>query len=619
MRLPEAEEDHQEALQANPYQASVWCGPQEFWLPQDTLPEAVTCETTLTLDSARPDDHLRLANVYKQRGGRAEAITRYRRTLELVPDQREALLSLGVLLAEQGQVEEAISHWQRLLHLRPDHAQAHHNLGVAQAQQGKLERAAESLRRALELKPDYADACFNLGNVLVQQRKRADAVAVYERALELRPDYPDAYNNLGLNLTELRRPGEAAVLLRQAVRLRPTSAEAHNNLGLALADLGRFSEAETCYHEALRLNARYTEAHVNLASAYKEQGRLPEALASYRVALWTDPHSVGAHWNRSLAWLAAGDFEHGWPEYEWRWRRKETPARPLPRPRWDGSPLGGRTILIYMEQGLGDMIQFIRYTELVKDRGGTLVVECPSFLLPLFSRCRGIDRLVAEGTPLPDFDIQAPLLSLPGLLGTTLATIPARVPYLSPDPGLVERWRDKLRGIDGFKIGITWQGNPHHRWDHYRSFPLREFAPLARLPGVRLISLQKGTGTEQLHAPDLGFQITELDSEQDASRVSFMDSAAIMKNLDLVIAVDSSLAHLAGALAVPVWVPLPAVPDWRWMFGREDSPWYPTMRLFRQRKLGSWKPVFQRMARELKEAQLSHCPALQKAPLRNEA
>jgi tetratricopeptide (TPR) repeat protein len=216
------------------------------------------------------------------------------------------------------------------------------------------------------------------------------------------------YNNLGLTLQELKRPGEAAVYLRQAVRLRPAFAEAHNNLGLALADQGRFGEAEACYHDALRLRPGYTEAHVNLGSTYKEQGRPAEAAACYQIALWLQPNSVTAHWNRSLAWLQGGDFARGWPEYEWRWRRPQTPPRSFRQPKWDGSPLEGRTILLHMEQGLGDMLQFIRYAAPLKRRGATVQVETLKLLVPFFRRCPGVDQVFAEGDALPDFDGQAP-------------------------------------------------------------------------------------------------------------------------------------------------------------------------------------------------------------------
>jgi hypothetical protein len=326
-------------------------------------------------------------------------------------------------------------------------------------------------------------------------------------------------------------------------------------------------------------------------------------LAGYQIALWLYPDAPSTHWNRALTWLQKGDFEKGWAEYEWRWKRKQTPPRAFRQPIWDGSPLQGRTILLYMEQGLGDMLQFIRYAPLVKERGGIALVECPRFLIPLFSTCRGIDQLVAEGDSPPEFDVQAPLMSLPRIFRTTLETVPATVAYLFPDAGLVEKWRHRLSSICGFKIGISWQGNPHHQWDRHRSIPLKEFAALARLPGIRLISLQIGAGTEQLKSA--GFEVLEFGADLDTISGAFMDSAAIIKSLDLVITVDSALAHLAGALGARVWLALAAIVDWRWMFQREDSPWYPTMRLFRQSKLGDWKWVLERMTTEVSKLRQS--------------
>jgi hypothetical protein len=349
----------------------------------------------------------------------------------------------------------------------------------------------------------------------------------------------------------------------------------------------------------LRLNPQYVDAHVNLASALKEMNRPQEALASYELALWLKPDAPSTHWNRSLVWLQEGDYERGWAEYEWRWRRPKTRPRPFPQPTWDGTPLAGRTILIWMEQGLGDIVHFIRYTALVKERGGTVIVECPAFLMPLLSRCPGIDRLVAEQTPLPTFDVHCSLMSLPLLCGTTsLAKVPAPIPYVFVDEERVQSWRQRLAGLTGFKIGIVWQGNPHHPVDRHRSVPLARFAPLAAVRGIRLISLQK-EGTEQLRAVAGRFVVSELDGTWDPPHEAFLDSAAIMKGLDLVVTVDTAIAHIAGALGVPVWVPLSEVSDWRWLREREDTPWYPTLRLFRQKRLGDWEPVFERMAREL--------------------
>jgi hypothetical protein len=275
------------------------------------------------------------------------------------------------------------------------------------------------------------------------------------------------------------------------------------------------------------------------------------------------------------------------------------PPRTFAEPRWDGSPLDGRRILLHLEQGLGDTLQFIRYAPLVKARGGTVLLECPVELMPLLSRCQGIDRLLARGDELPAFDVHAPLLSLPLLCRTTLTTIPARLTYLFADPDVVDHWRRDLASVSAFKIGIVWQGNPDYVNDRYRSIPLAEFEPLARVPGVRLYSLQKGKGTDQLRALAGRFEIVELVPELDAAGGTFTETAAIMKNLDLVIGPDTAAVHLAGGLGVPVWVALMGRADWRWLRDRDDSPWYPTMRLFRQRQARNWKPVLERIAEEL--------------------
>jgi tetratricopeptide (TPR) repeat protein len=553
----------------------------------------------LAIDPGEAEAWRLLGAACQGQGKPDEAAACYRQALRLQPRHVEALTDLGVALAEQGLLQEAVATLRQACLLQPGFAKAHYNLAVALAQQGKLDEAMAGFREALRLQPGYAAAHYSLGNILRDQGKRDEAIGSYKEAIRVKPDYGEAYNNLGLALTETGHAAEAVIILRQAVRLRPQDGGAHNNLGLALADLGKFAEAEASYHEALRLNPRDADAHGNLGSAYKEQGRSAEALACYQLALWLKPESPSAHWNRALALLQAGQFEEGWREYEWRWKRPQTPPRPFRQPAWDGTQLVGRTILLYMEQGLGDMIQFLRYAPLVKRQGGTMVVECPASLIPLFSTCPGIDRLVAEGSPLPEFDVQAPLLSLPRLLGTTLETVPANVPYLSAGPERVERWRRELEPLGGYKVGIAWQGNPKYQWDRHRSIPLACFAPLADMTGVRLVSLQKGPGAEQVRALHGRFGLVELTGEWDTEVGAFLDTAAVMKCLDLVVTADTAAAHLAGALGVPVWVALSAIADPRWLLGRDDSPWYPTLRLFRQNKLGDWTEVFQRMAQEL--------------------
>jgi hypothetical protein len=293
--------------------------------------------------------------------------------------------------------------------------------------------------------------------------------------------------------------------------------------------------------------------------------------------------------------LLKGDFQRGWAEYQWRWKTKQAPQRGFSQPLWDGQPLEGRTILLHAEQGLGDTIQFVRYAALVKRLGGTVVLECPKPLLPLLATFAGIDQLVGQGDELPAFATHAPLLSLPGILQTSLDTIPAAVPYLFAAPALKEHWREKLRAVHGYKIGINWQGQPGQGQWLARSIPLQQLATLAEIPGVRLVSLQKGAGREQLAEASGRFPLVDLGDEVDQAGGAFMDTAAIVMNLDLVITSDTALPHLAGSLGAAVWVALPLVPDWRWLLDRGDSPWYPTMRLFRQDQRGDWQGVFRRI------------------------
>lgn len=540
-----------------------------------------------------------LAGACEAQGKHVEAIASYEQAVGIQPADAEARTSLATLLAQCGRLDEGITHFQEAIRSRPSIAKAHHNLGVARAQQGDAAAAIKCFREAISHQPDYAEAYFNLGNTLGQQGEHAEAISCYREALVRRPDYVDALNNLGLALSTMRQACEAVVLLKQATRLAPRLVVPHNNLGLALAELGRFSEAEAAYEAALHLDPRFADAHVNLGSTYKEGGRHEEALASYQMAIYLRPDSASTHWNRALVWLQLGNYEQGWPEYEWRWQKPKAQVRSFRQPVWDGSPLAGRTILLHPEQGYGDTIQFVRYAFLVKAKGGRVLFECHQFLRRLFSSCRAIDELVPEGEPLPEFDVHAPLMSLPAIFSTTLTTVPAEIPYLFAECDLVEHWKQKLAHVKGFRIGITWQGNPHHQWDLHRSIPLLSFEPLARVDGVSLVSLQKSGGTQQIQEVAGRFHVLSLGSDLDEQSGAFVDTAAVMKNLDLVICADTSIAHLAGALGVPVWIAISKISDWRWLLARDDSPWYPTAKLFRQKSLGDWTEVIERMATEL--------------------
>jgi tetratricopeptide (TPR) repeat protein len=524
-----------------------------------------------------------------------------RRALQLKPDFGEAHNTLGVVLKADGKLVEAVASLREAVRLRPADPGAHNNLAVALVEQRQLAEAVTSLHRALDLAPDFALAHNNLGNALKNQGRLAEATASFQQALRLRPDDAEAHNNLGIVLRKQGHLAEAVASFREALHIRPDHAEALNNLGNALAEQGQSTEAVASFQQALRVKPAFAEAHNNLGNALKDQGRLPDALASFQEAVRLRPDYADAHVNLAMTCLLLGDFAQGWQEYEWRVKERKARAPLTGQPLWDGSPLAGKTILLHDEQGLGDTLQFIRYAALVKERGGAVQVACALSLVPLLKTCSGVNGISAKGSPLPPFDVQAPLLSLPGIFGTSLGKVPARVPYLFADARLIERWRQELNGFRGFRIGIAWQGNPKYPSDRFRSIALAHFAPLACLEGVRLINLQKGPGTEQLRAAADRVPVTDLGSRLDETSGAFLDTAAVMMILDLVICSDSAIAHLAGALGVPVWVALPYVPDWRWLLKREDSPWYPTMRLFRQGEPGKWQEVFERIAREVKK------------------
>jgi Tfp pilus assembly protein PilF len=481
-------------------------------------------------------------------------------------------------------------------------------LGWKHQQAGELRRAEQIYRQIIQADPRNGDAFFSLGDVYQATGRLRDAVASYRDGLRFYPSVAKAHNNLGSALAGLGQFDEAIRNFEEAIRLVPAHAGAHSNLGNALRDQRRAGSggnaqllrAEQHVREALRLQPEFADAHNNLGNILRDQGRFAEAEACFAAAVRFNPRHANAHKNLGIVLLETGRLREGWPEYEWRWESDDT-RRSFPQPAWDGSPLAGRTILLHAEQGMGDTIQFIRYAALLRNQGARVIVECQKSLLPLVASCAGIDQLVGHGDPLPAFDVQAALLSVPRLVGTKLDSIPTTVPYLQASAAVVRLWQRELAPIRGLKVGIAWQGNPIYRGDRQRSIPLAAFARLARIGNVRLISLQKGPGIEQLQKGERA-SVADLGSRLDNDAGAFMDTAAVLRNLDLVISSDTALPHVAGALGVPVWVALPLVPDWRWLLDREDCPWYPTMRLFRQRELDQWGPVFDEIAAELEKA-----------------
>jgi tetratricopeptide (TPR) repeat protein len=567
--------------------------------------------------------HTNLGLAYEALGRLHDAVVAYQQAIRVQPIAADAHNNLANLFQQQGRVEDAIYHCREALRCRPAFPEALNNLGNALLAQGQTDQAIDCFQQALRINPKFPNAHNNLGNALKSRSRLDDALKAYAEAIKLNPRYAEAIYNRGLALEQQGQFEDASNCFHQALLINPNFAEAHNNVGIGQQRAGKADEAIRSYMEAMRLKPHYAEACTNLGNVHWEQGRFDEALACYEQAISWRPNMAEPHFNRARLWLLKADFSNGWPEYEWRWRSNGFPKHSFRQPRWDGSNLEGRTILLYGEQGLGDTLQFIRFIPFVKQRGGRVVLLCQAPLLRLLAGFPGLDHLSCQPSELPAFAAQAPLLSLPGIMQTR----PATVPYLHADAGLVEHWRLEMSEVRcpvsdvkrlssdvghrtsatgrAFKVGIAWQGNPGFIGDRRRSIALRHFARLAQIDNVQLISLQKGPGADQLadnqQLTTDNFNILDLGSRLDDKSGAFMDTAGLMVSLDLVVSSDTAVPHLAGALGVPVWVALPRVPDWRWLLEREDSHWYPTMRLFRQKQIGEWDDVFERIARELRK------------------
>jgi hypothetical protein len=421
-----------------------------------------------------------------------------------------------------------------------------------------FDEAVGAYRQAIGHNPDLPEAHFNLGVTLYDQCKFDEALASYERAIDLKPDYADAFNNRGNVLQDLHRMDEALASYDAAIALRPMFAEALNNRG----------------------------------DAFLKLKRVDDALASLDGAVACAPDFAQAHLNRSVAFLLGGDYTRGWKEYEWRWQVEGKPRTDTPQ--WQGEDVSGKTVFLYAEQGYGDTIQFLRYAPLVAARGARVILEVPNALVRLACALPDVAQVVAAGDPAPAADLSCPLMSLPRVFATTVATIPADVPYLTPDRGAkAASWRQRLAPFSGARIGLVWAGSsrPHQpnadRIDRRRSMTLAHFAKLADLPGANFVSLQKGPPASQTRTPPTGLHVHDFTDELK----DFADTAALIAALDLVISVDTSVAHLAGALGKPVWLLNRFDTCWRWLLDRNDSPWYPTLRQFRQPRLGDWDSV----------------------------
>jgi tetratricopeptide (TPR) repeat protein len=576
---------------------------------------------------------LRQGLALHQRGQLAQAQTKYEEILRVQPRHFDALNMLGVIALQRGDLAAALELLGRAIEIDPDDAAVHFNRGAVLQQLNRAEESVASYGQAIAIKPDYAEAFCNRGLVLAQVNRWDEALASYDRALAAKPDFAQAHFNRGVVLKELGRWEDALTGYGRAVSLDPGFAEGYCNQGLVLAHLGRWEAALASYDHAIAIKPQFAEAHFNrglvlskleqaspalasfdraialradFAEAYYNRGlvlthlkQVDASLSNYDRAVELRPGYAEAHQNRSWMLLLSGDLARGWIDYEWRWKDANGAdikhKRDLGRPLWLGdAAIAGKTILLHAEQGLGDTLQFCRYVNRVAGLGARVLLEVPAPLIPLLKQLEGVSALIGQGMALPNFDFQCPLLSLPLAFHTTLDSIPGATSYLSADPAKVEHWRGMLGDQSAPRVGLAWSGSTLHKNDHNRSIPLAKI--LEHLPGgFEYVSLQKDPRESDRQVLKSHPNMVNFDDVLN----DFGDTAALCACMDLVISVDTSVAHLGGALGQRSWILLPYHADWRWLMDRDDSPWYPSVKLYRQAHVGDWNGVLRRVHTDL--------------------
>ena len=529
-----------------------------------------------------------LATIAAQQNKSATAVELFDKALAIKPDHPGSLNNRGIALRSLGRLAEALASYEAALRVKPDYVDALNNRGVALRELKRPQEALASYEQALKLKPEHAEILYNRGEMLLELGQPAQALASFDDALRIKPRYAEALNSRGKALDDLDRPEEALESFDRSLSMRPENADALNNRGIVLEDLLRLDEALASYDHALRIRPAYAEALGNRGNALQGAGRLSEAQQSYEHALAIEPGNATVHWNASLCRLLKGEFDAGWKEYEWRWQvePQRSARRNFSQPQWTGTEsLGGKTILLHAEQGLGDTLQFCRYATQVAALGARVILEVQPPLKVLMNSLEGVAIVLAQGEILPEFDCHCPLLSLPLAFGANPSNIFNR-PYLRADSRKVADWKTRLGVNRREKTGLAWSGSGANENDRKRSIPLWQFSRILneRSDHFCLQNELKPADGEVLPALS-GLQYV------GGSLLDFSDTAALIECMDRVIAVDTSVAHLAGAMGKEVWILLPCVPDWRWLMGRADSPWYQSARLFRQPAIGDWNSV----------------------------
>jgi len=594
-------------------------------------PPKITSTDNLELTKTQVASLVKKGMSLHQQGNLEEAQVIYEQILNSEPDHFDALQLLGVLFAQIKKYSQSVKLLSNALKINPNHPGTYSNRGISLKELRFFDEALSSFDQAIAINPDYGDAHYNRGNTLMELKRFDEALSCYDQAIAINTDYGDAHYNRGNTLMELKRFDEALSSFDQAITINPENGDAHYNRGNTLMELKRFDEALSSFDQAIIVNPEHTqaynnrgntlkllkrfdealssydqaiairpdypEAYNNRSNILKELKQFDKALANYNHAISIDPDYADAYFNKSTLLLLRGDYREGWQLYEWRWKQKHNinSLRSYKKPVWVGNEsLTNKTLLIIIEQGFGDYIQFIRYALLAEQLGAKVILEVPLVLMKLTSTLKGHFIFVESGKLLPEFDYYCPVVSLPLAFKTSVETIPAALPYLYVDEAKKQQWNKRLVKQSRLRIGIVWAGNPDHKNDHNRSLLLKKFSSLLRLP-FEFHSLQKDI--REVDAQTI-INFPHIYQHQDELH-DFSDTAALIDAMDIIISVDTSVAHLAGAMGKKLWLLLPYLPDFRWMLDREDSPWYPSARLYRQEKINDWNSVLKNLEADL--------------------
>lgn len=520
--------------------------------------------------------------------------------LQLSPSDPTLINSMGIVLKEKGESKHALNFFNQALALNPNLAEAHNNIGLILQEQENFPDAIKAYKKSLEINPNYIDAYLNLGNTYLQGNDYQEANYYYKKILSMQPNHIPALNHLACALLKSGKPEEAIAMCQRAFAIDPNDLPTHNTLALILKSQYQYDQAIKLFKKALSINPNYFEVTANLAETLERTGAITEAISYYRTALTLRPDFTDIGHNLGFALLKAGQFKEGWEKYEYRWLKSgaDFDKRNTGKPLWNGELLTkDQRLYVHFEQGFGDTIQFARYLPLVKEKNNNvhLIFECQPHLKKLFQNFPSIDELFIPEGKIPEHDFHIPLLSLPRIMETTLRNIPTPSSFLSPDPKKLKSWQEKMNAYPGFKIGISWAGNPNHANEALRSCELTDFLSLFTIPNTHFFSLQKRPRNRDIQQLPNNIHVIDLDDAME----DFVDTAAIMSSLDLIITIDTVIAHLAAALGKPIWNLLCYYTDWRWMLDRNDSPWYSSMRLFRQNENRKWDDVFKDVKKEL--------------------